>query len=376
MLGRQELPHQPGRLGRNRRELGDHRIGSRAERLGIERAHRTEFHLDPGFQHGLQIDQDVHPDGQDGRTRDPAKPAQRQPRHENLHHPQPVVLDVQQSPGQRNARDGIEFEARERQPPEQKAAEGDLLADRRDHDDGQEQWHEPARLRGGPPDLDLERRHEIAAADPEHGVECQIEGQNRDHRDDDFGALRHNEPEIQRGRPAPHLRGKDQHRDLHRHRREGAECDHHAVIIGDRTARPAGRPDAERNGCQHHAEKKRRQRPGQRCADAPRRVRAWIGRHGCRGSIRREAHGRFFKSLAGGCGRLRVGLFAAVDPAAERIALLVGHAGLVAQRHGPILHGLHIDLLGVAAHLGDAFQRHVLGRLLEGRMRRVLARGT
>src|SRR4051794_11147409 len=42
------------------------------------------------------------------------------------------------------------------------------------------------------------------------------------------------------------------------------------------------------------------------------------------------------------------GLFPSAHPAAERVPLVVGHAGLVAERHGAILHRLHIDLLGEA----------------------------
>src|ERR1041384_3633219 len=51
-------------------------------------------------------------------------------------------------------------------------------------------------------------------------------------------------------------------------------------------------------------------------------------------------------------------LFPSAHPAAERVPLVFGHAGLVAERHGAILYGLHIDLLGEAAHFGNAFERH------------------
>jgi len=63
------------------------------------------------------------------------------------------------------------------------------------------------------------------------------------------------------------------------------------------------------------------------------------------------------------------GLLPSVHPAAERVPLVFGHAGLVAKRHGAILHGLHIDLLGEAAHFGDVVERDVLGRFLERGMR-------
>ena len=215
--------------------------------------------------------------------RDPAKPAQHQTRHENLHHPEPVVLDVQQSPGERNARDGVASRSPGAPAPETGSR-------------GRRSPRRPARPRRW--------RGTAATSQPASAAVRQTSTWNggtisrpliqsmasnvrlrariADHRDDDFGAPRHDERrDSQRGRPAPQLRGKDQHRDLHRHRREGAEGDHHAVIAGDRTARPAGRPEAERNGCQHHAEQERRQRPGQRRADAPRRVRtaasvSWI----------------------------------------------------------------------------------------------------
>src|SRR6267154_5433909 len=65
------------------------------------------------------------------------------------------------------------------------------------------------------------------------------------------------------------------------------------------------------------------------------------------------------------------GLVSSAHPAAERIPLVFGHAGLVAERHGAILYGLHIDLLGEAAHVGNAFERHVLRGLFERRMRRI-----
>ncbi len=35
MLGRQKQPHQPARLGRDRRQLLDHGLGARAERGGV-----------------------------------------------------------------------------------------------------------------------------------------------------------------------------------------------------------------------------------------------------------------------------------------------------------------------------------------------------
>src|SRR5258706_7089913 len=62
------------------------------------------------------------------------------------------------------------------------------------------------------------------------------------------------------------------------------------------------------------------------------------------------------------------GLVSSAHPAAERIPLVFGHAGLVAERHGAILYGLHIDLLGEAAHFGNTFERDVFRRLLERRM--------
>src|SRR5258708_7728765 len=65
------------------------------------------------------------------------------------------------------------------------------------------------------------------------------------------------------------------------------------------------------------------------------------------------------------------GLLSSAHPTAERVPLVFGHAGLVAERHGAILHGLHIDLLGEAAHFGNALERHVLRGLLECRMRRI-----
>src|SRR3954452_10952924 len=54
------------------------------------------------------------------------------------------------------------------------------------------------------------------------------------------------------------------------------------------------------------------------------------------------------------------GLLSSAHPAAERVPLVLGHAGLVAKRHGAILYGLHIDLLGEAAHFGNALKRNVL----------------
>ena len=59
-------------------------------------------------------------------------------------------------------------------------------------------------------------------------------------------------------------------------------------------------------------------------------------------------------------------LLTGADPAAQRVAFLVGHAGLVAERHGPILHGLNIDLLTETPHLRRCLERDVLRRLPEG----------
>ena len=55
---------------------------------------------------------------------------------------------------------------------------------------------------------------------------------------------------------------------------------------------------------------------------------------------------------------------------AERLPLVVGHAGLITERHGAVLYGLHIDLLAEAAQFVNGLQRDVLRRLLEGGMRR------
>ena len=49
-------------------------------------------------------------------------------------------------------------------------------------------------------------------------------------------------------------------------------------------------------------------------------------------------------------------LISPVDPAPERGALVVGHAGLVAERHRTVLHGLHVDQLGPSSQSRHAFR--------------------
>ena len=55
MLGRQKQPHQPVRLGRDRAELGEHRLGARAERLRVERAHFEPFTQRPSVSRSSSV---------------------------------------------------------------------------------------------------------------------------------------------------------------------------------------------------------------------------------------------------------------------------------------------------------------------------------
>ena len=63
---------------------------------------------------------------------------------EDLRHPEPVVLDVQKSPGQRNHGNGQHLAAGTHQPAIKEPAEDNLLPDRRDHANGQHQPDQPA----------------------------------------------------------------------------------------------------------------------------------------------------------------------------------------------------------------------------------------
>ena len=59
------------------------------------------------------------------------------------------------------------------------------------------------------------------------------------------------------------------------------------------------------------------------------------------------------------------------DPLPDFLPFLVGHAGLVAERHRPVLHRLRQDERRVFAQVRRRLQRDVLGRLLEALVRRL-----
>ena len=139
--------------------------------LGIGRAHDRSSTLIVVSSIASAVDQNVHDDGERGRAAGPAEPAEHKPRRENLRHAEPVVLDMQQRPGQRNHGDGQHLAAGTHQSAIEEAAEGDLLPDRRNHDDGQHQPDQPAGVFGALIGFDLERRHQIAAADIHQRVE-------------------------------------------------------------------------------------------------------------------------------------------------------------------------------------------------------------
>src|SRR5688572_7976149 len=59
------------------------------------------------------------------------------------------------------------------------------------------------------------------------------------------------------------------------------------------------------------------------------------------------------------------------EPDTKNPALLIGHAGLIADRHGPGRDRLAMDEIGIAAQIVRAFELHALGRCREGLVRRL-----
>jgi len=191
---------------------------------------RQQLHLDRGFEHGFEVDQHMHDDGERRRTAGPAEPAEGEARGEDLRHAEPVVLNVQQSPGQRNDDNGELLIAGAYQPAVEKAAERDLLPDRRNHNNGEHQPEHPAGVLGALIGFDLKRRHEVPSTDKHQYVEHEHERDRAQHGKNDLASPGNIECEIAGRRPAPQPRGDRQHRNLHRDRRQCPDRDHHAVV--------------------------------------------------------------------------------------------------------------------------------------------------
>ena len=87
-------------------------------------------------------------------------------------------------------------------------------------------------------------------------------------------------------------------------------------------------------------------------------------RRGRRASPSRRAAPDFAlprRSLAGGR--------ALFDPEAQELALAVGHARLVQERHGSLDGSPHSDSVGKAAHVGSRVEHDTAGRDREGDLR-------
>ena len=126
------------RRGRPAAAAGRHQpaSGLRQNRRAALAARRQRsaqpFQVHEGFEHAFGIDQRVQQDGQDDRAARPAHPAEQQAEDEYLPDHVPVVLHMDQRPQQRDDDDDRPGVARRAQPAtEQKAAEQDFLADRR-----------------------------------------------------------------------------------------------------------------------------------------------------------------------------------------------------------------------------------------------------
>ena len=189
---RQDVPPQPGgrpsktadALGRIFRPI--------RQRYSDRKLFGEIMHLHHGFHCAFEIKQRVQKKRQQRRAGAQAHPAQKQADDENLQHAGPIILDVQPRPNHRDRDDRQPSEAfRARPAAEQKAAEHDLLAGRRDDDGGDRHGRQPAFRGGGRVGLQLKCRHQVAPACVKRGVT------ERDQPDEANDAKRH----IARWRP-------------------------------------------------------------------------------------------------------------------------------------------------------------------------------